>query len=442
MRTRPKISWPDLAGAAVGLWGLGVEGAANLRRLRAMGTEPVLVEDRPAGTADGVLALGAGGLEALRRCDVVVKSPGISRYRPEVQALEASGVPVTGGMGLWIEAVDRSRVVGVTGTKGKSTTAAIAGHLLGGLGRRALVAGNVGQPPWDPLVGADADCFVVEISSFQATDVASSPPLVAVTSLHADHLDWHGDAATYMADKLSLCTQGGIELAVADGESPELRRRARLLGPQVRWVRADDAELGGPWVDELGLAGPHNRRNALIARALVEALTGAGPLDDEVLGRAAQGFVGLDSRLQRIASAGGVDFVDDGLSTNVLATLAALDAFPGRPVALLVGGFDRGIDYGPLGAGIARRAEPTLVVTMPDSGPRIGSEVARRAGRRVEVLDASDLGAAVAAAYDWAQPDGVVLLSPAAPSFGRFVDYKDRSAAFARRVGELAAERP
>jgi UDP-N-acetylmuramoylalanine--D-glutamate ligase len=440
MSTRPKISWPELAGAPVGLWGLGVEGSANLRRLRAMGTEPVLVEDVP-GATPGVLALGSGGFEALRRCEVVVKSPGVSRYRPEVQALEAAGVAVAGGLGLWMEEVDRSRVVCVTGTKGKSTTVAIAGHLLRGFGRRPLVAGNLGQPPWDPLAPSDIDCFVVETSSFQATDVASSPPVVAVTSLHADHLDWHGDAATYMADKLSLCTQGGAELVVADGESPELSRRARLLGPRVRWVRSDDAELGGPWLDRLGLPGSHNRRNALIARVVAEALTGPAAADPDALAAAAAGFEGLESRLRHIAALGGVDFVDDGLSTNVLAALAALDAFPGRRVALLVGGFDRGIDYEPLGAGIARRAEPTLLVTMPDSGPRIGAAVARRAGRRVEVVAAPDLGAAVAVGFSWARPDGVVLLSPAAPSFGRFSDYRQRSAAFAVAVASLGADR-
>ncbi len=240
MATRPKLSWSDLQGARVGVWGLGVEGAASLRRLAAMGLDPVLVDDDPPadGTAGGraVLATAAGGLEALARCDVVVKTPGVSRRRPEMAALDEAGVAVVGGLGLWMEGADLDRVVCVTGTKGKSTTASVAGHLLDRLGFRCLVAGNIGLPPYDPVAGDDYDFWVVEVSSFQATDLASAPPVVAVTSLGADHLDWHGDAEAYYADKLSLCTLPGSRLTVADGDSALLRDRRSQLGAEVRWV--------------------------------------------------------------------------------------------------------------------------------------------------------------------------------------------------------------
>ncbi len=149
------------------------------------------------------------------------------------------------------------------------------------------------------------------------------------------------------------------------------------------------------------------------------------------LARAATGFDGLPSRFRSLGRIGGVEFIDDGLSTNVLPAQAALDAFAERPVALLVGGHDRGVDYEPLARTIAARTAPTLVVTMPDNGPRIGSVVRAVSDGRVEVTDAHDLVAAVDAAYSWAKRGGVVLLSPAAPSFGRFGDYRERSAAFA-----------
>jgi UDP-N-acetylmuramoylalanine--D-glutamate ligase len=129
--------------------------------------------------------------------------------------------------------------------------------------------------------------------------------------------------------------------------------------------------------------------------------------------------------------------VDDSLSTNVLPTLAARDAVPGRRVALIVGGHDRGIDYAPLATGLHARSAPTLVLTLPDSGPRIHREIepARTADSGVaDVHDCPDLDAAVARAFDWARPDGVVLLSPAAPSFGHFKDYRDRAEAFTRAV--------
>src|SRR6185437_14221561 len=114
---RPKLSWSDLAGTRAGIWGLGREGHANLRKLLALGAGPV--DGRP------VLATADGGLAALQRCDVVVKTPGLSRYRPEVAHLSAAGIPVVGGLGLWLAEADLRRVLCVTGTKGKSTTSSL-----------------------------------------------------------------------------------------------------------------------------------------------------------------------------------------------------------------------------------------------------------------------------------------------------------------------------
>ncbi len=446
---RPKICWSELRGARVGVWGLGVEGIANLARLRAMGVEPVLVDDRPPpGDVDGlqVFATADSGLAALRHCDVVVKTPGISRYRSEVAELEERGIPVAGGLGLWLQETDRSRVLCITGTKGKSSTTAIAGHLLTRLGYSCLIGGNIGTPPWDPRVdGAAYDYWIIETSSYQATDLPCSPPVVAVTSLHPDHLDWHGGVEAYYRDKLSVCSQPGAELTIANGDSDLLRERSGQLGPRVSWVHAAD-DGDADWMSPLGLLGTHNRRNALIARACLEAMGVAQARDDAALRAAAEGFEHLSHRLQPVGTVDGVLFVDDSLSTNVLPTLAAMDAFPGRRVALIAGGHDRGIDYAPLAAGLASRAgpAPTLVLTLPDSGPRIqaaieavlangGGSAAGRDGR-LAVLACADLDAAVRAGFDWARPDGIVLLSPAAPSFGVFRNYRERGEAFTQAM--------
>ncbi len=450
---RPTISWSDLRGARAGVWGLGVEGNANLRKLTALGAGPVpvddrprtagppapgagpvLVDDRPRTGGPPVLATGAGGLEALASCDVVVKSPGISRYRPEVRYLEERGIPVVGGLGLWLAGADRDRVVCVTGTKGKSSTTAVAGHILRRWGYRCMVGGNIGQPPWDPAQDdADQDFWLIETSSYQATDLAFSPPVVAVTSLHPDHLDWHCDVENYYRDKLSACSQPGADLTVANGDSDLLHDRAGLLGPRVEWVRAED-EPGADWMAPLGLFGMHNRRNALIARACLRALGVPEAGDEAALRDAAAGFVPLASRLQVIGEVAGVTFVDDSLSTNVLPTLAALDAFPARRVALIAGGHDRGIDYQPLAAGLATRDVATLVLAVPDSGPRIQAAIEAESPGKVEVASCPGLAGAVERGFRWALPDGVVLLSPAAPSFGHFRDYRDRGEAFARAM--------
>ena len=450
----PPISWSAVADARVGVWGLGVEGQATLRRLRALGVSPVLVDDTPdPGSGPGaVLATSSGGLDALASCDVVVKSPGISRYRPEVGQLEAAGVAVCGGLGLFLEDADPDRVVCITGTKGKSTTTAIAVHLLDALGYRARAGGNIGHPPWDPGVtpGARADdepdYWIIETSSFQVPDLTRGPRVVAVTSLSPDHLDWHGSVERYYEDKLSLCTKPGVGVALADGSDAALRANAALLGPHLRWVGADDVRRDAAWSASLGLPGPHNARNAALARAVLEALGIPEARDEQRLAVAAGSFEGLPSRCHSLGRVGSVEFVDDSLSTNVLPTQAALAAYETRPVALLVGGHDRGVDYTALGATLATRREPSLVVTMPDNGPRIGDAVRAATSGPVEVVDAPSLEAAVSSAFEWAgsrEADGasaVVLLSPAAPSFGRFADYRARAAAFAEaaaRCGTL-----
>jgi len=440
--TRPKLSWSDLSSARVGVWGLGREGHANVRKLKELGAEPVLVDDHP-GSPD-VLATGDGGLEALEHCDVVVKTPGLSRYRPEVARLTERGIPVAGGLGLWLAEQDRQRVLCVTGTKGKSTTVSVAGHLLTGMGYRCLVGGNIGVVPYDPAEEAgngDFDYWIIEVSSYQATDLPCTPPVTAVTSLHPDHLDWHGGVDQYYRDKLSMCSQPGADLTVANGDSALLRERAGLLGPRVEWVSEDD-DPGADWMEPLGLLGRHNRRNALIARRCLAALGVPGSGDDEKVRAAADGYRGLPSRLAPVGTVDGVTFVDDSLATNVLPTLAALEAFAGRRIALIVGGHDRGIDYAPLAAGVLARGAPTLVLTLPDSGPRIRAEIDRaapgKAAPGTEVADCADLEAAVQTGFRWARPDGVVLLSPAAPSFGRFRDYRDRSETFAHAVRAIS----
>ncbi len=445
MPMRPTICWSDLRGARAGLWGVRMEGLANLRKLTALGADAVLVDDRFEGDPpDGrpVLTIAGGGLAALSECDVVIKSPGVSRYLPEVIQLEAAGIPVVGGLGLWLAEADRSRVVCITGTKGKSSTTAIAGHLLRRWGYHCVVGGNIGAPPWDPdHPEPDADYWVIETSSYQATDLAYSPPVTAVTSLSPDHLDWHGDVETYYRDKLSACSQPGADLTVANGDSDLLTARASLLGPRVEWVRAGD-DPGASWMAPLGLLGSHNRRNALIARAVLRGLGVPQASDDDALRQAAAGFTPLASRLEVIGEVGGVTFVDDSLSTNVLPTLAAMDAFGGRRVALIAGGHDRGIDYQPLAAGLAARDTPTLVLAVPDSGPRIQAAIEAASPGKVEVAACDDLTAAVERGFRWAVPDGVVLLSPAAPSFGRFQNYRDRGDAFAHAMRACGAAPP
>lgn len=431
---RHHISWSDLSGCTVGIYGLGREGEANLRAALARDLDPILVDDDPARTEiSGIPIISSypDGINALLRCDVVVKAPGISRYSDQISLLERSGVAVVGGVGLWLQEADLSKVLCITGTKGKSTTAAITGHLLARLGYRCLVGGNFGLPPHDTYAEGDYDYWVIEISSYQATDLARSSPVGVVTSLHADHLPWHrGDPETYFRDKLSATSQQGKRVTIANGDSGLLRARSHLLADSVRWVCAND-DPAGSWMKELNLLGTHNRRNALIARASLQEIGVPEASEDDLMQSAAKNFRGLPSRLNVVGFVGGVTFVDDSLSTNVLPTVAAVEVFPDRRIALIVGGQSRGIDYRPLGAALRSRVVDLMLITVPDNGPEIRRQVENAGlGDHVEAVDVADLAEAVQQGYRWARPDGIVLLSPAAPSFGRFRDYHERAVAF------------
>lgn len=447
----PPLRWSDLPGRRVGVWGIGTEGRATLRRLRSLGVQPsTVVDDNPS--EPWILASTSGGMDALASCDVVIKSPGISRHAEGVASLEAKGVAVVGGIGLWLEEVGPARVIGITGTKGKSTTTSVAGHLAAGLGRTCFVGGNLGAVPWDPQTGAtscdrgEPDLWIIEISSYQATDLWSSPAVVGVTSLHPDHLDWHGSLDAYYADKLSICGRPGARITVANGTDERLRRRLSSLTPGPRWIEAPPGIEGMEtlrksealaWVGVLGLRGRHNVINAMIAAACLDEMGIAEATDFDLLARAAIGFRPLPHRLETIAVIRGVEYVDDSLSTNVLPTIAAVEVFTQKPLALIAGGFDRDIDYGPLGEHIAGRKEASIVLTVPDNGERILHEVTSRGG---EAVACEDIAHAVRIASQWAPPGAVVLLSPAAASYGRFNNYRQRGEAFRAAVDAIGVQ--
>jgi UDP-N-acetylmuramoyl-L-alanine---L-glutamate ligase len=469
------ITWDELRGKRVAVWGLGREGKATVRKLTEVGAgDIVLADDHPAD--DTVHPTSSGVLETV---DVVIKSPGISRYRPELDLITARNIPVLGGLGLWLASMTddaRDRTVCITGTKGKSTTTAILAHLLNGLGYTATTGGNIGVVPWDPQAQQEQQhqqhqkaqqhqqyqqakrtpeapgsllysgtYYVIEVSSYQATDIQIAPPTVAVTSLHPDHLDWHGGVERYYRDKLSLCTKPGVKRTVVNGDSDLLRTHESLLGQDIDWVTSDEP---ADWAQALQIPGEHNKRNALIAKHCIAAL--GIRASDEELAKAADGYEGLPSRLKTIGTVNGVTFVDDSLSTNVLPTIAALDAYRGKRIALIAGGHDRGIDYAPLAEAIAARTDshnrtdnlshtedeaPVKVFTLPGSGDRIHTAL-EASGLAAEKTE--DLMTAVQRAYEWAREGGFVLLSPASPSFGQFRDYRDRSDAFAQAMRSIA----
>lgn len=424
----------DLAGRRVGIFGYGREGRAAAARL-AGSCELVLVDDADLG--DGVLPTNGGGLLALATCEVVLKSPGIPRRREDVVALEDAGVTVTSALNLWLHEIDRSRVVAITGTKGKSTTTSLVAFFLECLGQPALRLGNIGQPPYDPAVDTTEGWLVLEVSSFQCADIDVAPALVVVTSLGADHLDWHGSLEQYRRDKLSLTRAAGPHVTLV-ADHPTFHQIDDELGGELRFVPSDPHHLAA----SLGLLGAHNDGNVALALAAVEVLTGAS---DEVLraavGARAADFEPLRGRLTLVASEtrDGVTrrYVDDGLATSVLPAVAALEVFADEPLALIAGGFDRGVDYGDLARALAARRPATTLVAMGDAGERLASDLATL-DHGVRVEHATTMADAVARARAALSDGGVVLMSPAAPSFDRYRDWQERSNDFIEVVRALA----
>jgi UDP-N-acetylmuramoyl-L-alanine---L-glutamate ligase len=437
------VRFSDLEGASVGVWGAGREirsFAAQLeRRLPGASITVIAFDSEPADgvveaiAGDARVAVGDGVVEALGESDVIVRSPGVSIHRPEMEELRNLDIPIATATGLWLAERGGCGVIGFTGTKGKSTTAALAGHLARTSGRSIALAGNIGLPALDLLDREPIDLILLELSSYQIADLVTGPEVAVITNLYREHLDWHLTEETYREEKLRLFRLPGVSTAVVNARQPELVEAASgvervvLYGDPSGWdsdrrglLHAGERVVG---TADLPLLGPHNALNLCAALTALEAV-GFEPS----LPAALAGFASLPHRLQSCGEHGGVLWVDDSISTTPESTLAALEAFADRDVVLLGGGQDRGQNYGELGAELARRR--AAIIGMPTTGERAVA-AAREAGVTAErAVVAEDLVDAVAVARSIAHPGGVVLLSPAAPSYDHFVNFEERGERF------------
>jgi UDP-N-acetylmuramoyl-L-alanine---L-glutamate ligase len=458
------VRFSELDGAKIGVWGAGREIRSLARQLsRRLPSAQIAVaafDGPPPSAIHEILAApdarivssprpGPGGapgtdtaseddrpiLAALLECDIVVRSPGVSIYRPELRALREAGVPVTTATSLWLAEREGHGVIGISGTKGKSTTAALTAHLARSCGRPVQLAGNIGAPALE-LLGSDAsELAVVELSSYQIADLATGPQVAVITSLFREHVDWHGSEEAYRADKLRLLGLPGVRATVLNARSEQLLSAAAaangvvsLYGTPPGW----DANVAGVAFDgelavtaaELPLLGEHNALNLCAALAALEAFGIVTPAPAQAL----HGFRALAHRLEVLAERDHVLWVNDSISTTPESTLAAIASFPGRDIVLIGGGQDRGQDYTELGRMLAKRG--ATVIGLPSTGPQLLA-AARGAGVPAErVLASPDLGEAVALARAAAPPGGVVLLSPAAPSYDNYRNFEERGERF------------
>ena len=451
-----------LDGARVVVVGLGDTGLSLARWLKRQGAAVSATDTRKSPPQAAVLqrecpgvpvTLGVGPDAAIAGADVIAVSPGVDRRSGAIAQAAQRGVPVVGDVELFAQALakrgDRTPLIAITGSNGKSTVTAMAGEICAAAGLRPLVAGNIGLPVLDALTGIDEGAakpgaFVLELSSFQLESTDSLRPLAAtVLNISEDHLDRYDGLNEYARAKARIFAGDGVQvLNRDDARSMAMAYRGRtvitfgldvprepehwgLSGHDAGAAMRRGAQIVAP-VSALRLAGLHNAANALAAGALCRAIGVA----DEAIARGWRTFDGLPHRVKNINEINDISFYDDSKGTNVGATVAALTGMR-EPVVLIAGGDGKGQDFAPLAAAAKGRAR--AIVLIGRDAPLIAAAI----GNAVPLLNAADMAQAVAMAFDAAQSGDAVLLSPACASYDMFRNYVHRAEVFAEAVAAL-----
>ncbi len=445
----------DLNGKSVCILGYGREGKAMVDALKQYAPEAkITVADqndqlRVAGCA---LQIGDAYLENLERFDVIIKSPGIS---PKV--LETSNpklATVTNSTQIFLEeaAARGAKVIGVTGSKGKSTTASLIYAILqeahlqpATFPLQPFIVGNIGEPAIAHVKDIKLNTiFVQEMSSYQLMDCTVSPHIAVITSFFPEHLDYHSTRCgslmaspasstpleNYLEAKSHITQfQTESDYVVYDTESEGAAAIAQISPGRRIAAHAQDIPLVS---SDLLLKGEHNLRNAAIAFLTTRLLGVPERISIPVI----QNFKGLPHRLQSLGIRHGAEWVDDAISTTPESTIAALDTLGDRVAVIILGGQDRGNDFKALGHRIAQSKIRTVIL-FPGSGPRIRKAI-EDAKAAVEYVEATSIEEAVKQAVfstpHSLRPAPIVLLSTASPSYGMFRNFEDKGDAFRKCI--------
>ncbi len=428
-----------LSGCRATVMGLGHfgGGVAAARWLAAQGATVVVTDQSDAETLAESLAQLAhvpiaryqlgGHLEAdFRDIDLLVVNPAVKPDDRFVQVARQSGARITTELELFIEHCPAT-MVGVTGSNGKSTTAAMIDAILRSAGRTSWLGGNVGGSLLNQLgVIRAGDCVVLEMSSFQLWRLAPTtrmPHVAVVTSFSPNHLDWHGSRNNYRNAKQKILSgQTRDDLAVLNAHDSHVARWAS----KVRGTRVPLPPLAT--LPELRVPGRHNQTNAACAAAAAAAM-GCSP---GAIGQALSQFSGLPGRAEYVASICDIEFYDDSSATTPESTIAAIWSLP-RPIWLVAGGLDKGLDYGPLTTAIARRCRgASFYGAMRE---QLRRSAARGCAFPCNAVD----GLPEAFTWCWrhARPGDAIVLSPACSSHDQFLNYRHRSEVYRSLVASL-----
>lgn len=440
----------------VAVLGLGKSGTAAARLLRARsvrvyasdaGSSPTIEANAAQLRGLGVFVdTGTHDLARIARASRVVASPGIDPANPPIAAAIEADVPIVSEIEIALESLPDSQIIAVTGTNGKTTTTALIGHLLRGLGADAVDAGNIGTPLSEmALRQKHPEWIALEMSSFQLHDTPGLKPKVGVlTNLTPDHLDRYRSTEEYYADKARLFSNAtsssrwvlnaddvlvGQMTARVEGEkfgfSTRMRSDAWLDDSTGAMMLRGDELMPR---SDLGLLGDHNVANALAAALAVSIADDRFATTDALkkLADALRSFHSLAHRLEIVGEVDGVQWINDSKATNVSSTLVAIGGMR-RPTILLLGGRHKGEPYSGLIGAIKRSVKK--VIAFGEAGP----EVQKDLGDAVPLeLLGSDFQEVMRHARESAKPGDAVLLSPACSSYDMFRNYEERGATFRR----------
>ncbi len=462
----------DLKGKRVLVMGLGLHGGGLgvTRWLVKQGAKVTVTDLKQPEELRSTLAelhdapvefvLGEHRESDFLKADLIVRNPGVPSESRFLKLARERGIPVTMELNLFFERLPRGseQVIGITGTKGKTTTTLMVGTMLKKVNAKTVVAGNLRVSALELLDQIDADTPVVlELSSFQLEGLGEmkvSPHIAAITNIYPDHLNRYRDLDAYASAKAEIFWHQGLsDYCILNFDNPTLTHLRPKVVSHVVWFSRQRALNDGAVVErgtvvwkhqresktilplaELGAAGAHNVENALAATA-VAATWGAGT---DVIAEALREFKGVPHRLEVVRELNGVTFINDTTATAPMATVAALAALANRggQIILIAGGFDKGLDY--VGMAQAIVDHNAKVVLVQGSATEKIERALHTANGGDLILGAyADFAEVVIRAKEAANPGDVVLLSPGAASFGMFANEFERGDKFREIVNAI-----
>jgi UDP-N-acetylmuramoylalanine--D-glutamate ligase len=368
-----------------------------------------------------------------------IRSPGISRYRQELAQLAQRGINSSNLLALWLADQPPERIIGVTGTKGKSTTATMIEQIITTTHRSVALAGNIGVPVTQ--ISEDIDVVVLEVSSYQASDCTTSPAIGVLTALGEDHITWHGTLERYHRDKTNVFAHPQLTKMIFHPDDETVVQSLRTIDADARHFASplaiqdilERSRMTGVYERMGNTTFPRNLTLAIHAAYAIEpTLTAEHVLD------AIENFTPLPSRQNNIGSVRGVNFIDDALASNPLATIAAIERYTDAPLIVIIGGQDRTVDYSDLIAALNTQEHIAGVILLGDPDDVLANRIESLLHKchRVHTHNVED---AVRIALSLGSPGCNILLSPAAPTPSHIGDYTHRSDAFHKAMLEASS---